>query len=202
MPELPSLIALCTTPVQSHDFEPSLTRYLGRYTKGISFESVVAQSSPSVRGMLERLVIPGTREHVPERQYREIIETHLPRMRRMFVHYFEQSGVAAIIFPTTIMAAPLLCGDEIEVQVDGRPMPLDAAFSRNIAAGSTAGLPGLTLPAGLTREGSSGRARDRWASRLGPCAARTGPGNRGGDRQARSASKCRRSQASLASREG
>jgi mandelamide amidase len=32
-------------------------------------------------------------------------------------------------------------------------MPLDQAMSRNIAPGSTAGLPGLVLPAGLSSNG-------------------------------------------------
>jgi hypothetical protein len=34
-----------------------------------------------------------------------------------------------------------------------RRMPLDEAMARNIAPGSTAGLPGLVLPAGLTTSG-------------------------------------------------
>jgi mandelamide amidase len=41
----------------------------------------------------------------------------------------------------------------MEVEVGGRRMPLDEAMSRNIAPGSTAGLPGLVLPAGLTSSG-------------------------------------------------
>jgi mandelamide amidase len=41
----------------------------------------------------------------------------------------------------------------MEVEVRGRRMPLDEAMSRNIAPGSTTGLPGLVLPAGLTPSG-------------------------------------------------
>ena len=37
--------------------------------------------------------------------------------------------------------------------VRGRPMPFETAVARNIAPGSTAGLPGLVLPAGLTSGG-------------------------------------------------
>ena len=63
------------------------------------------------------------------------------------------SGVAAIVFPTTILPAPKLGEEDMEVEVGGRRMPLDEAMSRNIAPGSTAGLPGLVLPAGLTSSG-------------------------------------------------
>src|SRR6184192_1510903 len=38
-------------------------------------------------------------------------------------------------------------------QTRGRRMPLDEAMARNIAPGSTAGLPGLVLSAGLTTRG-------------------------------------------------
>jgi len=39
------------------------------------------------------------------------------------------------------------------VDVGGRPVPFETAVARNIAPGSTAGLPGLVLPVGLTRDG-------------------------------------------------
>jgi indoleacetamide hydrolase len=39
------------------------------------------------------------------------------------------------------------------VEVRGRRLPLDEAMARNIAPGSSTGLPGLVLPAGLTPGG-------------------------------------------------
>ena len=44
-------------------------------------------------------------------------------------------------------------GDENMLNVNGRPIPFDTAIARNIDPGSTAGLPGLVLPAGLTPGG-------------------------------------------------
>ena len=41
-------------------------------------------------------------------------------------------------------------GDENMLNVNGRPIPFDTAIARNIDPDSTAGLPGLVLPAGLT----------------------------------------------------
>jgi Asp-tRNA(Asn)/Glu-tRNA(Gln) amidotransferase A subunit family amidase len=38
----------------------------------------------------------------------------------------------------------------IGVQVNNLPQPFATAVARNIAPGSTAGIPGLVLPAGLT----------------------------------------------------
>ena len=67
--------------------------------------------------------------------------------------YFARSGVAAIVFPATMLPAPKIGEEDMEVEVRGRRMPLDVAMARNIAPGSTAGLPGLVLPAGLTTSG-------------------------------------------------
>jgi indoleacetamide hydrolase len=74
-------------------------------------------------------------------------------LRSLYRDYFARTGVAAIVFPATILPAPVIGEEAMEVQVRGRKMPFDQAISRNIAPGSTAGLPGLVLPAGLTSAG-------------------------------------------------
>ena len=57
-----------------------------------------------------------------------------------------------MVFPTTLVPAPRI-GEETTVDAGGRPLPFETAVARNIAPGSTAGLPGLVLPVGLTRGG-------------------------------------------------
>jgi mandelamide amidase len=56
-----------------------------------------------------------------------------------------------MIFPTTLVPAPRI-GEEVTIEVRGRPLPFETAVARNIAPGSTAGLAGLVLPAGLTAQ--------------------------------------------------
>ena len=153
LPELPHFIELITDAVQNHDVKPSLTRYLAEYHTGVTFEELFAQASPDVQRLIKPAITPGTRDFVPDDRYEEIVRVHLPRLRAMYQDYFARSGVAAIVFPTTILPAPKLGEEDMEVEVGGRRMPLDEAMSRNIAPGSTAGLPGLVLPAGLTSSG-------------------------------------------------
>jgi indoleacetamide hydrolase len=152
LPELPRLIALTTDIIQNHDVRPSLTRYLAHYHAGISFEALFAEASPDVRVMIGT-ALPGGRDFVPDEQYREATQVHLPALRRLYRDYFARTGVHAIVFPTTILPAPKIGEETMEVEVRGKRMPLDQAMSRNIAPGSTAGLPGLVLPAGLSSEG-------------------------------------------------
>jgi mandelamide amidase len=73
-------------------------------------------------------------------------------LRRLYREYFMRTSVAAMVFPTTLVPAPRI-GEDTTVDVRGRPMPFETVVARNIAPGSTAGLPGLVLPAGLTRAG-------------------------------------------------
>jgi len=58
----------------------------------------------------------------------------------MYRDYFARSGVAAIVF-RQLCFRPEIGEEDMEVEVRGRRMPLDEAMARNIAPGSTAGLP-------------------------------------------------------------
>jgi len=153
LPELKRLIGLTTDQVQNHDVKPSLTRYLAEYHTGLSFEQLLAQASPDVRKLIEPAVTPGGHDFVTEAQYEEIVKVHLPALRGMYRDYFARSGVAAIVFPTTMLPAPKIGEEDMEVEVAGVRMPFDLAVARNIAPGSTTGLPGLVLPSGLTAKG-------------------------------------------------
>jgi mandelamide amidase len=107
----------------------------------------VAQVSADVKRDFERYVLPGATYAVSESVYRAAVDVHLPALREVFRRYFAETGVTAIVFPTTQMPATLIGQEEVEIK--GKKLPFEAAVSRNIAPGSTAGLPGLVLPAGL-----------------------------------------------------
>jgi mandelamide amidase len=76
------------------------------------------------------------------------VGTHLPALQRLFRECFNRAGVSALVFPATRVPA-LPIGSQADVTIKGRKIPFDVAIARNIAPGSTAGLPGLVLPAGL-----------------------------------------------------
>jgi indoleacetamide hydrolase len=153
LPELPHLISLVTDPIQNHDVKPSLTRYLAQYHTGITFESLLAQMSPDVRALIDPALTPGTPDFVSDAQYEQVVKVHWPALRAMYREYFARAGVSAVVFPATILPAPTIGEESMTVEVRGHRLPLDVAMSRNIAPGSTTGLPGLVLPAGLTSSG-------------------------------------------------
>jgi indoleacetamide hydrolase len=154
---LPHLVGLITNQVQNHDFRPHMTRYLADYHTGVTFDQLIAQASPDIRHMVVPAIDSSDKDFVTDASYQEIVRAHLPALHTMYRDYFRRSGVAAIVFPATILPAPPISGSaseaDMHVEVGGRRMPFDEAISRNIAPGSTARLPGLVLPAGLTAGG-------------------------------------------------
>jgi mandelamide amidase len=152
LPGLGHLIELTTDAVQNHDVRLSLARYLRDYGANLTFEQVVRQASPDIQSIFRSDVLPGGANFVSEQVYAEARDVHLPALRRLYRDYFTRAGVVAIVFPVT-MAPPPPIGEDVTVDIGGRKVPFFTAVGRNIAPGSTAALPGLVLPAGLTSTG-------------------------------------------------
>src|ERR1700691_2884485 len=152
LPDLASLIDLTTDLVQNHDVRVALPRYLQEYGAGVDFDTLVAQASSDIQQVFRSDVLRGGINFAAEPAYAAARDRYLPELRSLYRDYFARTQVAALVFPTTLVAAPKI-GEETTVMVRGRPMPFETAVARNIAPGSTAGLPGLVLPVGLTPGG-------------------------------------------------
>jgi mandelamide amidase len=148
--DLADLIESTTWPVEAHDVLHSLPQYLRDSGATVTFDQVIALASPDVQALFA-LFRPGSRGFMTEEVYRAACDTYLPRLRRNFRAYFARTGVTAIVFPVTMAPATIIGEDE--VTIGNEKVSFLTAISRNIAPGSTAGLPGLVLPAGLTKSG-------------------------------------------------
>jgi Asp-tRNA(Asn)/Glu-tRNA(Gln) amidotransferase A subunit family amidase len=152
LPGLASLIDLSTNNVQNHDVRIALAHYLEEYGTGIDFETLIAQASPDIQRVFRSDVLPGGANFVTEPVYAAARDQYLPALHRLYRDYFVRTRVAAMVFPTTLVPAPRI-GDETSLAVGSHSLPFETAVARNIAPGSTAGLPGLVLPVGLTHGG-------------------------------------------------
>jgi Asp-tRNA(Asn)/Glu-tRNA(Gln) amidotransferase A subunit family amidase len=151
VPDLGRLIGLTTAPIQLYDVAPSLTRYLAQYHTNVSYEQLIAAASPDIRSLFQSFVPEGSPLHVSTAVYEAARDVHIPALRETFRRWFADTGVAALVFPTVRIAATPIGQDPVDI--GGRPVPFGDAVGRNIASGSTAGLPGLVLPSGLTNDG-------------------------------------------------
>jgi indoleacetamide hydrolase len=152
LPGLASIIDLTTDAVQNHDVRIALARYLKEYGAGVDFDTLVARASPDIQRVFRSDVLPGGANFVTEPVYAAARDRHLPALRRLYQDYFVRTRVAAMVFPTTLVPAPRI-GEESTIEVRGRPLPFETVVARNIAPGSTVGIPGLVLPVGLSHGG-------------------------------------------------
>ena len=152
LPGLQALIDRATAQIQNHDVRVELPRFLQAYGAHVSFERLVAAASPDIQATFRSDVLPGSPNFVSERAYVNARDEVLPALRALLRDYFARERIDALVFPATMVPAPRI-GDEDMLEVAGRRIPFTTAIARNIDPGSTAGLPGLILPAGLTQEG-------------------------------------------------
>jgi len=148
--DVAALDAAAGFPIALFEMVVDLNRYLTEHATGLDFASVMAQAkSPMVRDALAGLVGAGA---VSEAAYREALGKGRPALQDVYRRHFKERSVSALVFPTTPLPAAKI-GEDYTVVLNGEPVPTLATFIRNLGPGSTVGLPGLTMPAGMTKAG-------------------------------------------------
>lgn len=150
MVDVAALDAAARFPVALYEFVTDLDRYLAGHATGLDFAGVAAQvKSPAVKKVVDALLGP---DAVPEAVYREALIKHRPALQDAYRRYSAERGVAAMVFPTTPLPAAKV-GEDDTVLLNGKAVPTLATYIRNLGPGSAAGIPGLSLPAGMTSAG-------------------------------------------------
>jgi indoleacetamide hydrolase len=139
-------------PVALYEVGPDLRAYLKGEGDAISFDQVEAQiASKDVAGAF------GGAKTMPKEAYEAAINTYRPQLQKLYADYFAEQKVAAILFPTTPLPARPINkeGDtgKDTVELNGKQVPTFLTYIRNTDPGSNAGIPGLSLPVGLTNSG-------------------------------------------------
>ena len=136
---------MCSSDLEAYD---DLKAYLERYRTGLSVEQVAAQiASKDVKGTYDGLVIPrklpapnGVVDAAPI--YKAAMEQARPALLKQFADTFDKYGIEALISPTTPAVA-------VKQGPEASSLPTFLLFIRNTDPRSNAGIPGLTIPAGL-----------------------------------------------------
>lgn len=119
---------------------------------GITLADIAAKvSSPDVKGAFGAILADAF-----GKDYDAALRVHRPKLQALYADYFASHRLDAMLFPTTILpAVPIdLAAGSGKVSINGGPLvDTFGTFIRNTDPGSNAGIPGLSLPAGLTAGG-------------------------------------------------
>jgi Asp-tRNA(Asn)/Glu-tRNA(Gln) amidotransferase A subunit family amidase len=148
VPGLSGHIESITMPVQAHDVVPALTEWLKLSGANISFDEMLDDVSPNVLAVFKLIALPGAPNAIPDSSYLAARDVHLPTLRALLKDWFDAHRIDAMLLPATMVAAVPIGTDNL-VRIGEADVPFSVVMGRNIAPGSTAGLPGLVLPVGL-----------------------------------------------------
>ena len=150
VPDVSDLNAAVGFPVALYEFVRDLPRWLAENGLELSMNDVLdGIGSPDVRGVVASQL---GADAMPEAVYRKALEVDRPRLQRTYADYFAGQAVDAVLFPTSpVSARPI--GEDETIDLNGERVPTFPTFIRNTDPGSNAGIPGLSLPTGLTAAG-------------------------------------------------
>lgn len=103
-------------------------------------------ASPDVKGLAEMI---GANPFPPEAY--EAARAARWGLRQAYAELFA-TGIDAIVAPSCAVLPPAVGNDDV-VELNGRDVPVFATVTRNTAPGTVAGVPMLTLPAGVGESG-------------------------------------------------
>lgn len=147
---LQALNDLVSFQVALHEPVADIPAYLAaNNVSGVTLQTLAqAVASPDVQGAFGAIL-----GDVFGAAYADAMQVHRPAMQALYARYFADNALDAMMFPTTpLPAVPIdAVNGSSTVSINGGP-PVDefGTYIRNTDPGSNAGLPGLSLFAGMS----------------------------------------------------
>ena len=139
-------------PVALYEVMTDLPAYLKKYNAGVDMTQLAAGlGSPDVKGLIGAM-LEGKPPTIPEAVYKDALAAR-PVLQKAFADYFAANKVAGIIFPTTPAPAQVIATSAETFELNGQKVPTFPTFIRNADPGSNAGIPGITVNAGMSASG-------------------------------------------------
>jgi mandelamide amidase len=128
-----------------------LRAYVAEHRANLSIEDFIASiSSDDVRGVVSD-ALAGV---IDEATYQSALTTHRPALQQAYAQYFEEHQLDAVIFLTTPLTAQAIADSLETVALNGERQPTFPTYIRNTDPSSNAGIPGISLPAGVNAQGA------------------------------------------------
>jgi len=146
-----ALIQTATWGIFAHETMDAISVFLRRHDIPTTFEAIYEGLKPQLRQAWRHIVLPGGAGAISVEAYQTALNVSRPEIQRRLGTAFVSHGALVILQPTTPCTAPLI-EEQATVQIAGQEVSYLALANHTVSA-SSVGLPGISLPVGLSRAG-------------------------------------------------
>lgn len=146
-----SLVQTATWGIFAHETMGTISEFLRRHKIPTTFEAIYEGLKPQLRQAWGHIVLPSGAGATSADAYQTALNVSRPEIQRRLQTAFVSHGAQAILQPTTPCTAPSI-EDQATVHVAGQDVSYLALANHTVSA-SSVGLPGISLPVGLSRAG-------------------------------------------------
>ncbi|VIO78823.1 Mandelamide hydrolase [Bradyrhizobium ivorense] len=146
-----SLIQTATWGIFAHETMGAISEFLRRHDVPTTFEGIYEGLKPQLRQAWGHIVLPGGAGATSAEAYQTALKVSRPEIRRRLDTAFVAQGAQVILQPTTPCTAPSI-EEQATVRIAGQDVSYLALANHTVSA-SSVGLPGISLPVGLSRAG-------------------------------------------------
>ncbi|MCK1568436.1 amidase, partial [Bradyrhizobium sp. 173] len=146
-----ALVQTATWGIFAHETMGAVSGFLRRHDIPTTFEAIYEGLKPQLRQAWGHIVLPGGAGATSAEAYQTALNVSRPQIQRRLNAAFVSRGAQVILQPTTPCTAPLIA-EQATVHIAGQEVSYLALANHTVSA-SSVGLPGISLPVGLSRAG-------------------------------------------------
>ena len=134
-----------------HETMEAISGFISRHDVPASFDEIYDGLRPGLREVWGHVVLPSGRGAISSETYEAALSVRRTEIARRFNEAFAHSRVEALLFPTTPCTAPSIEHQSKFTIADQEVS--DLVLAKHAIPASAAGLPGISIPTGLSRNG-------------------------------------------------
>jgi Asp-tRNA(Asn)/Glu-tRNA(Gln) amidotransferase A subunit family amidase len=146
-----TLTQTATWSIFFHETMGAISEFLRRHDIPTTFEAITEGLKPQLRDAWRYMVLPEGPGAISAETYQTALTVSRPEIQRRLDEAFVGHGAQAILQPTTPCTAPLI-EQQTSFSIAGREVT-DLVLANHTVSASILGLPGISLPAGLSEDG-------------------------------------------------
>ncbi|MCA1439916.1 amidase [Ensifer sp. IC4062] len=146
-----SITERATWNIFFHETMEAISEFVHHNGVPTSFDAIYNGLKSGLKEAWGHVVLPSGAGYISRETYEAALTLDRPEIQRRFSEAFTRSGAVALLFPTTPCTAPLI-EQQSKFSIADQEVS-DLVLAKNTIAASLAGLPGISIPTGLSRNG-------------------------------------------------